>query len=97
MLICPLVPEKVRALRSLHISNHSVRLQWREPGSSNGAIVYYTVRVQRYQPVSGSSKELELVAVNPEFSRNYSAATLKRLTNDTFVINISDGLGETMK
>ena len=80
----------------MHISNHSVSLQWREPENTNGAILNYTVQVQRYQPVSGS-RELELVAIGPEFNRNIPVAMLTRLNNGTFVINISEGLGETMK
>ena len=65
--------------------------------NTNGAIVNYTVQVQRYQPVSGSSKELELVAVNPEFNQTFPTMMLTQLNNGTFMINISKGLGETMK
>ena len=64
--------------------------------NTNGAIVNYTVQVQRYQPVIGS-KELELVAVNPEFNQTFPTVMLTQLNNGTFMINISDGLGETMK
>ena len=80
----------------MRISDHSVSLQWREPVNTNGAIVNYTVQVQKYQPVSGS-RELELVAVDPEYNRNIPVAMLTRLNNGTFKINISEGLGETMK
>ena len=68
-------------------------LQWREPETTNGAIVNYTVQVQKYQPVSGS-RELELVAVDPEFNHNIPTAMLTRLNDGTFKINISEGLGE---
>ena len=68
-------------------------LQWREPENTNGAIVNYTVQVQKYQPVSGS-RELELVAVDPEFNHNIPTAMLTRLNDGTFKINISEGLGE---
>ena len=86
----------VQHLGSIHISDHSVSLQWREPETTNGAIVNYTVQVQKYQPVSGS-RELELVAVDPEFNHNIPVAMLTRLNNGTFMLNISEGLGETMK
>ena len=78
------------------LSNHSVSVLWREPVNTNGAIVNYTVQVQRYQPVSGS-RELELVAVDPEFNQNIPTATLAQLKYGTFMINISEGLGKTMK
>ena len=65
--------------------------------NTNGAIVNYTVQVQRYQPVSGSSKELELVAVDPEFNQTFPTAMLTQLNNGTFMMNISNGLGEIMK
>ena len=80
----------------MRISDHSVSLQWREPVNTNGAIVNYTVQVQKYQPVSGS-RELELVAVDPEFNQNIPTAMLTRLNNGTFMININEGLGEIMK
>ena len=72
-------------------------LQWREPENINGAIVNYTVQVQKYQPVSGSSRELELVAIGPEFNQTISTATLTLSSDGRFMINISDGLGETEK
>ena len=65
--------------------------------STNGAIVNYTVQVQRYRPVSGSSRELELVAVDPEFNRNIFTTSLPLSSDGMFMINISEGLGETMK
>ena len=68
---------------------------WGEPENTNGAIVNYTIQVRRYQPVSGSSRELELVTINPEFNRNISTATLTLSSDGRFMINISDGLGET--
>ena len=71
-------------------------LQWREPETTNGAIVNYTVQVQKYQPMSGSSRELELVAINPEFNQTISTATLPLSSDGQFMINISEGLGETM-
>ena len=84
-------------LETLHISEQSVNVLWREPVNTNGAIVNYTVQVQRYRPVSGSSSELELVAINPEFNPNIFTTSL-RLSNDSrFMINISEGLGETEK
>ena len=78
-------------------SDHSVRVLWREPVTTNGAIVNYTVQVKRYQPVSGSSRELELVAVDPEFNRNIFTTSLALSSDGMFMINISEGLGETMK
>ena len=81
----------------MSLADHSVRLQWREPVTTNGAIVNYTVQVQRYRPVSGSSRELELVALNPEFNQSIFTTTLRLSSDDMFVINISEGLGETMK
>ena len=74
-----------------------MRVLWNEPETTNGAIINYTVQVQKYQPVSGSSTELELVTINPEFKHNIPVAMLTRLNNGTFMINISEGLGETMK
>ena len=71
-------------------------LQWREPENINGAIVNYTVQVQRYQPVSGSSRELELVAIGPELNRNISTATLTLSSDGRFMIIISEGLGESV-
>ena len=65
--------------------------------STNGAIVNYTVQVQRYRPVSGSSRELELVAVDPEFNRNIFATSLTLSSDGMFMIKINEGLGETMK
>ena len=56
----------------------------------------YTVQVQKYQPVS-VSRELELVTINPEFNHNIPVALLTRLNDGTFKINISDGLGKTVK
>ena len=81
----------------MSLSEHSVRVLWREPVNTNGAIVNYTVQVRRYQPVSGSSKELELVAVNPEFSRNIFTTSLTLSSDGRFMIIISEGLGEAMK
>ena len=78
------------------VSDQSVRVLWREPTVTNGAIVNYTVHVQKYQLVSGS-RELELVAVHPEFNRNIPVAMLTQLNNGTFMLSISEGLGETMK
>ena len=80
----------------MRISDQSVSLQWREPENTNGAIVNYTVQVQRYQPVSGS-RDLELVTINPEFNHNIPVAMLTWLNDGTFKINISGGLGESMK
>ena len=71
-------------------------LQWGEPENINGAIVNYTVQVQRYQPVSRSSRELELVAIGPEFNRNISTATLTLSSDGRFMIIISEGLGESV-
>ena len=68
-------------------------LQWREPETTNGAIVNYTVQVQKYQLVSGS-RELELVAIGPEFNQTISTAMLTRLNDGTIKIDISEGLGE---
>ena len=73
-----------------------MRVLWNEPEVTNGAIVNYTVHVQKYQPMSGS-RELELVAIVPEFNQNIPTAMLTQLNNGTFMINISDGLGEIMK
>ena len=56
----------------------------------------YTIQVQKYQPVSGS-RELELVAVDPEFNHNIPVAMLTQLNDGTIKIDISEGLGETMK
>ena len=81
----------------MSLSDHSVRVLWREPVNTNGAIVNYTVQVRRYQPVSGSSKELELVAVNPEFSQNIFTTSLTLSSDGRFMIIISEGLGEAMK
>ena len=64
--------------------------------NTNGAIVNYTVQVWRYQPVSGSSRELELVAIDPKFNRNISTATLTLSNDGRFMINISEGLGESV-
>ena len=84
-------------LETLRISDQSVNVLWREPVKTNGAIVNYTVQVQRYQPVSGSSKELELVAVDPEFNRNIPTTSLTLSSDGRFMISISEGLGETEK
>ena len=62
--------------------------------NTNGAIVNYTVQVQRYQLVNGS-RELELVAVNPEFNRNIPTTSLTLSSDGRFMISISEGLGET--
>ena len=62
--------------------------------NTNGAIVNYTVQVQRYQLVNGS-RELELVAVNPEFNQTISTSMLTLSSDGRFMINISKGLGET--
>ena len=78
------------------VSDQSMRVLWREPTVTNGAIVNYTVHVQKYQPVSGS-RELELAAIDPKFNCNIPVAMLTRLNNGTFMLNISEGLGETMK
>ena len=42
------------------------------------------------------SKELELVAINPEFNRNMFTS-LALSSDGRFMIMISEGLGETMK
>ena len=96
MFISPLVPGRVQDLESSNISDQSVSLQWREPENTNGAIVNYTIQVQKYQPVSGSSRKLELVVIDPEFNQNISTATLTLSNDGRFMINISDSLGETM-
>ena len=80
----------------MSLSDHSVSVLWGEPVNTNGAIVNYTVQVQRYQPVSGSSRELQLVAINPEFNRNMFTS-LALSSDGRFMIMISEGLGETMK
>ena len=80
----------------MSLSDHSVSVLWREPVNS-GAIANYTVQVQRYQPVSESSRELELVTINPEFNRNIFTTTLTLSSDGRFMIIISEGLGETMK
>jgi len=80
----------------MSLSDQSVRVLWGEPVNTNGAIVNYTVQVQRYQPVSESSRELQLVAINPEFNRNMFT-TLTLSSDGRFMIMISEGLGETMK
>ena len=56
----------------------------------------YTVQVQKYQPVSGS-RELELVAVDPEFNQTISATLLTLSSDGRFMINISEGLGKTKR
>ena len=81
----------------MSLSDHSVSVLWREPVSTNGAIVNYTVQVRRYRPASESSRALELVAVDPEFNRNIFTTTLRLSSDGMFMINISEGLGETMK
>ena len=84
-------------LETLRISDHSVNVLWREPVNTNGAVVNYTVQVQKYRLVSGSSRELQLVAVNPEFNQSIPTTSL-RLSNDgRFMIIVSEGLGETEK
>ena len=93
----PLVPGRVRNLGSIRISDQSVSLQWREPENTNGAIVNYTVQVQKYQPVSGSSRELELVTIGPEFNQNIFTTMLTLSSDGRFMINISEDLGETNK
>ena len=80
----------------MSLSDHSVSVLWREPVNTNGAIVNYTVQVQRYQLVSESSRELELVAINPEFNQNIFTTSLTLSSDDMFMIIISEGLGETM-
>ena len=84
-------------LETLRISDQSVSVFWREPVTTNGAIVNYTVQVRRYQPVSGSSRELELVAIFPEFNQIFPATSLTLSSDGRFMINISEGLGETEK
>ena len=64
--------------------------------NTNGAIVNYTVQVQRYQPASESSRELELVAINPEFNQNIFTTSFTLSSDSRFMIIISEGLGETM-
>ena len=95
--IVSLVSGKVQNLESMHISDHSVSVLWREPENTNGAIVSYTVQVQRYQPVSGGSRELELVAIDPEFNRTISTASLTLSNDGRFMVIVSGGLGETVK
>ena len=68
---------------------------WRESENTNGAIINYTVQVQMYQLVSESSRELELVAVDPGFNQTISATSLTLSRDGRFMINISEGLGET--
>ena len=92
MFISPLVPERVQDLESKNISNHSVSVLWREPENTNGAIVKYAVQVQKYQLVNGSS---ELVAVDSRFNQTISATLLTLSSDGRFMINISEGLGET--
>ena len=84
-------------LETLRISDQSVNVVWREPVNTNGAVVNYTVQVQKYQPVSGSSRELELVAVNPKFNQSIPTTSLTLSSDGRFMINISEGLGETEK
>ena len=81
----------------MSLSDHSVRVLWREPVNTNGAIVNYTVQVQRYRPVSESSRELELVTINPEFNQSIFTTTLRLSSDGRFMIIISEGLGKTMK
>ena len=84
-------------LETLHISDQSVNVLWREPVNTNGAVVNYTVQVQKYRLVSGASRRLELVAVNPKFNQSIPTTSL-RLSNDgRFMIIVSEGLGETEK
>ena len=73
-----------------------MRVLWNEPEVTNGTIISYTVQVQKYQPVSGSSRELELIAINPEFYRNISTTMLTLSSDGRFMINISEGLGESV-
>ena len=80
----------------MSLSDHSVSVLWREPVNTNGAIVNYTVQVQRYQPVSRSLRELELVAINPEFNRNIPTTSLTLSSDGRFMIIIGEGLGETI-
>ena len=84
-------------LETLRISDQSVNVLWRGPVTTNGAIVNYTVQVQRYRPMSESSKELELVAINPEFNQTIPATSLRLSSDGRFMINISEGLGEIEK
>ena len=84
-------------LETLRISDQSVNVLWREPVNTNGAIVNYTVQVQRYQPVSRSLRELELVAINPEFNRNIPTTSLTLSSDGRFMMIISESLGETVK
>ena len=84
-------------LETLRISDQSVNVLWGEPVNTNGAIVNYTVQVQRYRPVSGSSRELELVAINPEFNRNIFTTSFTLSNDGRFMIIVSEGLGETEK
>ena len=86
----------MKNLESINISDQSVSVLWREPENTNGTIINYTVQVQRYQLVNGS-RELELVAVDPEFNRTISTSMLTLSRDGRFMINISEGLGETMK
>ena len=82
-------------MESTNISDQSVRVLWREPVTTNGTIVNYTVQVQRYQLVNGS-KELELVAVDPEFNQTIPTTSLTLSSDGRFMINVSKGLGETV-
>ena len=43
------------------------------------------------------SRELELVAIGPKFNQTISTATLTLSSDGRFMINISEGLGETNK
>ena len=81
----------------MSLSDHSVSVLWREPVNTNGTIVNYTVQVQKYQPVSRSLRELELVAINPEFNRNIPTTSLALSSDGRFMMIISEGLGETVK
>ena len=85
----------MKNLESTNISHQSVSVLWREPENTNGAIVNYTVQVQRYQLVNGS-KELELVAVDPEFNQTIPTTSLTLSSDGRFMINVSKGLGETV-
>ena len=85
----------MKNLESTNISNQSVSVLWREPENTNGAIVNYTVQVQRHQLVNGS-KELELVAVDPEFNQTIPTTSLTLSSDGRFTINVSKGLGETV-
>ena len=84
-------------LDTLRISDQSVNVLWGEPVNTNGAIVNYTVQVQRYQTVGELSRELVLVAINPEFNRNIPTTSLTLSSDGRFMISISEGLGETEK